>query len=56
MFENKKELLSIINSLTPEKYNEMKPYIDYNYEVAKLDDLEDRISEIFDSFTQLNNL
>jgi len=56
MFENEKELLSIINSLTPEKYNEMKPYIDYNYEVAKLDDLEDRISEIFDSFLQLNNL
>ncbi len=56
MFEDEKELLSILNSLTPERYNEMKSYVDYNCEVAKLDDLEDRISEIFDSFTQLNNL
>jgi hypothetical protein len=55
-FKNEKELLEIINSLTPELYHQMKPYIDYNYEVAKLDDLEDRISEVFDSFTELNNI
>ena len=56
MFEDEKELLTILNSLTSEKYNKMKPYIDYNYEVAKLDDLEDRISEVFDQFIQLNHL
>jgi hypothetical protein len=55
-FNNEKELLEIINSLTPELYYQMKPYIDYNCEVAKLDDLEDRISEVFDQFIQLNNL
>lgn len=55
-FNNENELLEIINSLTPELYYQMKPYIDYNCEVAKLDDLEDRISEIFDNFTQLNNI
>ena len=36
------DLLDILNNLTPEVYHQMKPYIDYNYEVAKLDDLEDR--------------
>ena len=34
----------------------MKPYIDYNCEVAKLDNLEDRISEFFDAYIQMNNI
>ena len=55
-FNNEKDLLEILNSLTPELYYQMKPYIDYNYEVAKLDDLEDRLSEVLDQFIQLNNL
>jgi len=55
-FNNEKDLLEIINSLTPELYYQMKPYIDYNCEVAKLDDLEDRLSEVLDQFIQLNNI
>ena len=55
-FNNEKDLLGILNSLTPELYYQMKSYIDYNYEVAKLDDLEDRLSEVLDQFIQLNNL
>jgi len=34
----------------------MKPYIDYNYEIAKLDFFENKISEFFDNFIQINNL
>jgi hypothetical protein len=55
-FNNEKELLDIINNLTPDLYNKMKPYIDYNYEVAKLDFFEDRISEFFNEFIKLNNI
>jgi hypothetical protein len=55
-FTNEKDLLNILNNLTPEIYYQMKSYVDYNYEIAKLDDLEDRMSEFFDSFIQFNNL
>ena len=55
-FNNEKELLDIINNLTPDLYNEMKPYIDYNYEVAKLDYFETKISEFFNEFIKLNNI
>ena len=55
-FNNENELLEILNSLTPEIYFQMKPYIDYNCEVAKLDNLEDRISEFFDAYIQMNNI
>jgi hypothetical protein len=34
-FGTPEELTYIVNSLTKEKYNEMKPYIDHNYDVAK---------------------
>jgi len=34
----------------------MKPYIDYNYEIAKLDHVEIKATQFFDSFTQLNNI
>jgi hypothetical protein len=34
----------------------MKPYIDYNYEVAKLDHVEDRAAQFFNTFTQMNNI
>jgi hypothetical protein len=39
-FNNENELLEILNLLTPEMYFQMKPYIDYNCEIAKLDNLE----------------
>ena len=55
-FNNEIELIHILNSLTPEVYTQMKPYIDYNYEIAKQDDLNDRANEIFDSFIKLNNI
>ena len=55
-FNNEVELTHILNSLTPETYNQMKPYIDYNYEVAKLDFFENKISEFFDQFIELNNI
>jgi len=55
-FNNEKELLDIINNLTPDLYNEMKPYIDYNYEIAKLDYFETKISEFFNEFIKLNNI
>ena len=55
-FKDENELVTILNSLTPEKYDQMKPYIDYNYEIAKLDHVEDRAVQFFDSFIKLNNL
>lgn len=53
-FNNETELLEIINSLTPEKYSEMKPYIEYNKLVAERDNLEDRVQEFLDQFIELN--
>jgi hypothetical protein len=55
-FNTKEELLDIINNLTPEKYNEMLPFIEYNYELALQDTFENNISQFFDSFFELNNL
>jgi hypothetical protein len=55
-FKDEKELPYILNSLTPKIYNQMKPYIDYNYEIAKLDHVEIKATQFFDSFTQLNNI
>ena len=55
-FDTKEELLDIINNLTPEKYSEMLPFIEYNYELAIQDTFENNISQFFDSFFELNNL
>lgn len=55
-FQNENELIQIINNLTIEKYKEMKPFIEHNFEVAKLDDLENRMAQLFDQFIELNNL
>ena len=55
-FETAEQLVDIVNNLTPETYNSMKPYIDYNCEVAKLDNLEHRITQFFNSFILLNKL
>ena len=55
-FKNENELIEILNSLTPEVYEQMKPYIEYNCEVAKLDYIEDKAIQFFDSFLQLNNI
>ena len=55
-FQTSEQLLQIVNNLTPELYYKMKPYIDYNYEVAKLDNIEDKISQFFNEFIKLNNI
>jgi hypothetical protein len=55
-FQTTEELLNIINNLTPETYQQMLPYIEYNYELAKQDTFENNISQFFDSFTELNSL
>lgn len=55
-FNTKDELVEIVNSLTVEMYNNMKPYIDYNYQVAMLDSLENKIYTFFKEFITQNNL
>tara|TARA_R110001592_G_scaffold15315_2_gene66974 strand:- start:7368 stop:8258 length:891 start_codon:yes stop_codon:yes gene_type:complete len=55
-FNNEEELLNIVNNLTPELYYQMKPYIDYNYQIAKLDGFYTKISEFFDEFFQSNSI
>ena len=55
-FTTPEELINILNNLTPETYYKMKPYIDHNYEVAKLDEMNTRIEEIFNGIISLNNL
>lgn len=55
-FKDENELVSILNSLTPQKYYEMKPYVDYNYEIAKQDFFETRIREFFDEFYRMNDI
>jgi hypothetical protein len=55
-FETEEELVYIINNLTPEKYYEMKPYIDYNYEVALLDSFSNKLNNIFKEIIKINNI
>jgi len=46
----------IINSLTPEKYYQMKQSIDYNYEIALKDSFSNNLTKIFNQLIELNNL
>lgn len=55
-FNNENELIEILNNLTEDVYHSMKPYIDFNYKIAKQDDLETRISEILNGFLNQNNI
>jgi hypothetical protein len=55
-FNTKEELIIIINNLTPEMYYKMKPYVDYNYEVALLDSFTNKLDTIFNEIIILNNL
>jgi hypothetical protein len=55
-FQTTDELLDIINNLTPETYQQMLPYVEYNYELVKQDTFENNISQFFDSFIELNSL
>ena len=55
-FETEEELIHIIDNLTPEKYYEMKSYIDYNYEVALLDSFSNKLDNIFKEIIKINNI
>lgn len=55
-FSNEKELLQILNSLTPEDYYNMKSYIDYNYELARQDSFYNNITTFFTELINTNNL
>ena len=55
-FKTIDELIDIINSLTPETYNNMKESIEHNYNVVKTDRLEDKLTNFFKEIIKLNNL
>lgn len=55
-FNTADELVNIINNLTPEVYYNMKPYIDYNYEVSLQDTVKNNYISFFNELIQLNNL
>lgn len=56
-FDSIEELIYIVNNLTEEKYFEMKPYIDYNYEIAKNEyRFQEKLEMFFDEFIMLNNI
>lgn len=56
-FETIDELISIVNNLTPEVYEQMKPYVDYNYEVARKElKMKDKLKIFFEDFVSFNNL
>jgi hypothetical protein len=55
-FSNTSELIDIVNNLTVDKYNEMKPYIDYNYNLTQLYSFQDMLIPFFDEFCKLNNI
>jgi hypothetical protein len=55
-FETEEELVNIVNNLTPELYKEMKPYIDYNYNIALIDSFQNKIITLFNEIIKLNNL
>ena len=56
-FENLNELIYIVNNLTSELYHKMKPYINYNYKIAKNElKFKDKLELFFNEFTKLNNI
>jgi hypothetical protein len=56
-FGNVEELMYILNNLTEEKYYEMKPFVDHNYEVAKNElSLKDKLELFFQNLIEINSL
>ena len=55
-FNSTSELIDIVNSLTPEVYKEMQPYIEHNYQVVKQDRLKDKLGIFFEQIIELNQL
>lgn len=55
-FNTSKELIKIVNSLTPEMYYERLPYINYNCEIVKHHRIKDKLESFFKEIIELNNL
>tara|TARA_R110000823_G_scaffold221946_6_gene350359 strand:- start:1076 stop:1954 length:879 start_codon:yes stop_codon:yes gene_type:complete len=55
-FNSVPELINIINSLTPEIYEKMRPYMEHNYQVVKQDRLKDKLEIFFEQVIKLNEL
>jgi hypothetical protein len=50
------ELISLVNSLTPEKYYSMMPYIKYNCEMVKHHRIKDKLEGFFKEIIEINSL
>ncbi len=56
-FNSIDELPKIVNNLTEETYNNMKPYIDHNYKVAQNEiRLKDKLEMFFKEVIKINNI
>jgi hypothetical protein len=55
-FNSTDELISIVNSLTPELYYEKLPYIEYNYNEVFKNKTLNNLEAFFKEFIELNNL
>lgn len=55
-FENKDDLLNILNNLTEKDYFDRLPYIEHNYQVNKLDTWDNKLCYILDEIIKINNL
>lgn len=55
-FTNPKELLDILNNLTPEDYYSRLEYINHNYNVSLLNTFKNNIYNFIDNFKKVNNL
>jgi hypothetical protein len=56
-FETVEELINIINNRYPYQYQEMKPYIDHNYNIAKNElKLKEKLELFFQELIKINNI
>jgi hypothetical protein len=55
-FTNPKELLDILNNLTPEDYYDRLEYINHNYNVSLTDTFKNNIHSFIDNFKKINKL
>lgn len=55
-FNTKEELVNIVNSLTPELYESMKPYIEINYKLSYNSYFRYSLVSVLDEIFNLNNI
>jgi hypothetical protein len=55
-FNSIEELIPLVNSLKPEMYEEMRPYVEYNYNRVKTNRTQGMVEAFFEEFINLNNL